>query len=431
MTNEMRVRPKFLVLVTIIYVMSLLGGQRKASATATSKTYLANFYVGATSVIAQKDGDVTKTVTLAFGGAPQSVTPGSYTLRDQTLKGDILGKVTTQPETVSAVIGSSRQPKIATTALSPRQAGTIAIANYFSDSEPVMVKLGTNATQKVAPGTFVITGPITANPKLDVQSLKPAFTILTGKVSVPERQFAIVWLIGGGDRGPSFTVWYLDAAPPPTTIAPTSATTTVGTSAPATTTVPKPTAATTCANFPEVQVINTGIPASSVNLGTDQTTAPGRSGSVFELTIESLALNNMVYRSEALVQGNLTVSPTKWNEIQWYTGSQQPGDPGATLVIAHVNWNKRPGPFTDIGIRNKPVIGAPILITANGRTLTYRVTNRQKILKTEFSGSTLCQRSTAPVLFLVTCGGTIRKDPIDNKMHYDSNIIVTAVLETK
>jgi hypothetical protein len=68
-------------------------------------------------------------------------------------------------------------------------------------------------------------------------------------------------------------------------------------------------------------------------------------------------------------------------------------------------------------------IGARIdLVTAGGRTTSYRVTGREKIVKRRLPVEQLFDRSGAPRLVLITCGG-----PFDRaRSSYRDNLVVAA-----
>ena len=114
--------------------------------------------------------------------------------------------------------------------------------------------------------------------------------------------------------------------------------------------------------------------------------------------------------------------PEDANRAGWYQFGPAPADPaGATVVAAHVDSVQTGiGQFAkllDVGV------GAAVTVTsADGGTHEYRVVTVEKVPKEGAPVDQWFDRSGAPRLVLVTCGGTFRRDI----GHYTDNVVVTA-----
>ena len=114
--------------------------------------------------------------------------------------------------------------------------------------------------------------------------------------------------------------------------------------------------------------------------------------------------------------------PEDADRAGWYQYGPAPADPtGATVLAAHVDSR-----LTGIGqfakLRDVGVGATLTLTTADGSEHGYRVVNVEKIPKEGAPVDQWFDRSGAPRLVLVTCGGTFRRDI----GHYTDNVVVTA-----
>ncbi|WP_082573511.1 class F sortase [Cellulomonas sp. Root137] len=114
--------------------------------------------------------------------------------------------------------------------------------------------------------------------------------------------------------------------------------------------------------------------------------------------------------------------PEDADRAGWYRFGPAPADPaGATVVAAHVDSVQ-----TGIGQFARLLdvaVGATItVISADGGVREYRVVGVEKIAKEGAPVDQWFDRSGAPRLVLVTCGGTFRRDI----GHYTDNVVVTA-----
>jgi LPXTG-site transpeptidase (sortase) family protein len=108
-------------------------------------------------------------------------------------------------------------------------------------------------------------------------------------------------------------------------------------------------------------------------------------------------------------------------EIGWYQYGATAGQPGATVLAAHVSWNRTSGPFAQLG-RVEP--GEQIEVTLDdGSVRRYEVTERAVYGKLELPRERLWRNTGDETLVLITCGGDFNPDI----RRYRENIVVYAV----
>jgi len=114
--------------------------------------------------------------------------------------------------------------------------------------------------------------------------------------------------------------------------------------------------------------------------------------------------------------------PEDADRAGWYEFGPTPSDPqGSTLVAAHVDsWQTGIGQFAKL---RKVAVGSTLTVTtADGTAHGYRVVDVTKVAKEGAPVDQWFDRSGAPRLVLVTCGGAFRRDI----GHYTDNVVVTA-----
>jgi hypothetical protein len=108
-------------------------------------------------------------------------------------------------------------------------------------------------------------------------------------------------------------------------------------------------------------------------------------------------------------------------EIGWYRYGATAGQPGATVLAAHVNWNRVPGPFARLGSVEP---GDRIELTLDdGSQRRYEVVERAIYGKRELPRERLWRNSGPEELVLITCGGDYNPEI----RRYRENIVVYAV----
>lgn len=108
-------------------------------------------------------------------------------------------------------------------------------------------------------------------------------------------------------------------------------------------------------------------------------------------------------------------------EIGWYRYGATAGQPGATVLAAHVAWNRTTGPFARLG-RVEP--GEQVEVTLDdGSVRRYVVTERAIYGKLELPQDRIWRTSGDETLVLITCGGDYNPEI----RRYRENIVVYAV----
>jgi len=109
--------------------------------------------------------------------------------------------------------------------------------------------------------------------------------------------------------------------------------------------------------------------------------------------------------------------------VGWYEYSALPGQAGATVLAAHVDYGGVPGAFFNLSDLEA---GDQIEVEmTDGSVHLYKVTDRSEYEKTELPAQDLFRKTGSTVLKLITCGGQF--DPAARS--YLSNVVVTAVPE--
>lgn len=107
--------------------------------------------------------------------------------------------------------------------------------------------------------------------------------------------------------------------------------------------------------------------------------------------------------------------------VGWYRYSASPGEPGASVLAAHVDYGGAPGAFFDLA---QVLPGDTLeLEMEDGRILRYEVTGNTEYDKTELPAAELFRKDGESVLQLITCGGTFNPE----RRSYEANVVVTAV----
>ncbi|MAT04644.1 MAG: hypothetical protein CL424_06345 [Acidimicrobiaceae bacterium] len=108
-------------------------------------------------------------------------------------------------------------------------------------------------------------------------------------------------------------------------------------------------------------------------------------------------------------------------EIGWYQYGATPGDSGATVLAAHVTWNRTLGPFYRLG-ELEPGDEVDVVLE-DGSTRRYAVIERTIYDKDGLPRDRIWRNSGPESLVLITCGGSYNPDI----RRYRQNIVVYAV----
>lgn len=137
------------------------------------------------------------------------------------------------------------------------------------------------------------------------------------------------------------------------------------------------------------------------------------------IRIADLSLDNDVRSVGIDDSGELEVPDE--TEVGWYQYGSAPGLPGSTVLAAHVSWNRKIGPFHDLG---KLEPGARVEVEAgDGSTRTYAVVERAIYDKDELPRDRIWRTTGDETLVLITCGGDFNPDI----RRYRQNIVIYAV----
>jgi hypothetical protein len=109
------------------------------------------------------------------------------------------------------------------------------------------------------------------------------------------------------------------------------------------------------------------------------------------------------------------------HHVGWYRLGASPGEPGATVLAAHVNWHHVDGPFARL--RTLEIGSHVVLDLDDGSTRTYEVVERAQYDKTTLPADRIWTSEGPETLVLITCGGSFNPD-----IHrYRDNIVAYAV----
>jgi hypothetical protein len=212
------------------------------------------------------------------------------------------------------------------------------------------------------------------------------------------------------------------AGPVPSTVAPVGdravkSSTTVAPSAKPDTDGPPsiPTISTTIPELPELSELATlvGPTYSAIPVVTEPRPQP------VGIEIDAIDVSRFPIRAIGLEPDGQLEIPDE-TEIGWYRYGSSPGREGATVLAAHVSWNRTVGPFGSLGVLEP---GNRIAVQLDDGTVRqYEVYERALYGKLELPQERIWTNSGPETLVLITCGGdfnpTIRR--------YADNIVVYA-----
>lgn len=190
-------------------------------------------------------------------------------------------------------------------------------------------------------------------------------------------------------------------APATTTTAP--ATTTTSTTAPSTTTTTTPTTTTTTA---PVEAAAETAPSAPL--------VPTR------VRIDKIGVDAAMIDLYKKADNTLQV-PEDIRLTGWYTGRSVPGEPGPSVVVGHVDSAAQgPGVF----YRLKELVPGDLIEIdrSDGSLATFRVTDLELVLKTQFPTEKVYGSVEGSKLRLITCGGAFNP----STHHYEGNWIIYA-----
>ncbi len=140
------------------------------------------------------------------------------------------------------------------------------------------------------------------------------------------------------------------------------------------------------------------------------------------LLIPALGVDSSLERLGRTVDGVIEV-PVRWQRAGWYQDGPWPGEPGAAVVLGHLDSPRGPAVFAGLaGLTS----GARVTVSrADGSTLTFRVLRVEERLRSRFPVTEVFWPTLRRELRLITCGGSY----VRAAGGYQSNVIVYAVLD--
>jgi len=140
------------------------------------------------------------------------------------------------------------------------------------------------------------------------------------------------------------------------------------------------------------------------------------------LRIPSLRVDTDLERLS--VNRNRTIEvPRHWQRAGWYVDGARPGEPGAAVVLGHVDSPSGAAVFARLSTVRR---GARVLVDrADGSTIVFRVTRIEQHQRAKFPAVEVYWPTLQRELRLITCGGQY----VRSAGGYQSNVIVFATAE--
>jgi hypothetical protein len=137
------------------------------------------------------------------------------------------------------------------------------------------------------------------------------------------------------------------------------------------------------------------------------------------LRIPSLRVDSSLERLS--VNRNRTIEvPRNWKRAGWYVGGARPGEPGAAVLLGHLDSPSGPAVFARLATVRP---GAKVLVDrADGSTVVFRVTRVEQHQRAKFPAIAVYWPTLQSELRLITCGGRY----VRSAGGYQSNVVVFA-----
>lgn len=108
-------------------------------------------------------------------------------------------------------------------------------------------------------------------------------------------------------------------------------------------------------------------------------------------------------------------------DVGWYRFNPTPGEPGSSVLAAHISYNGTPGVFrylADVEIGERVVVAFD-----DGTTSEFEIVELAQYDKDELPDDRVFAKDGDPVLTLITCGGDFNR----SLRSYEDNVIAYAV----
>lgn len=115
-----------------------------------------------------------------------------------------------------------------------------------------------------------------------------------------------------------------------------------------------------------------------------------------------------------------TLEVPDYEEAGWYTGASRPGDPGPSVIAAHVD--STTGPSVFYRLRELKPGDVVHVDYRGGASVTFAVNRSESFHKASFPTAQVYSATAGPELRLITCDGTFDR----RTRSYRSNLVVWA-----
>jgi hypothetical protein len=138
------------------------------------------------------------------------------------------------------------------------------------------------------------------------------------------------------------------------------------------------------------------------------------------LTIPRLHVRSRVL-GVGIARGGQLQLPPDGHTVVWYRYGAVPGEDGSAVLAAHVDYDRRPGPFYRLRLLSP---GDRVTVTlAGGSTRRFVVAARRLYAKPALPANLVFRSDGGPVLALITCGGHFDY----RTRRYGDNVVIYAV----
>ena len=135
--------------------------------------------------------------------------------------------------------------------------------------------------------------------------------------------------------------------------------------------------------------------------------------------IPAIGVSSPLVRLGLNPDGTMQV-PGDYQVAGWFTGGPQPGQLGPAVIAGHVD--SRTGPAVFYRLRDLRPGDQIRVVRADRRVVRFRVDSLASYPKQSLPGQEVYGATTAPVLRLITCGGTFDRA----RRSYRENLVVSA-----
>jgi sortase (surface protein transpeptidase) len=239
--------------------------------------------------------------------------------------------------------------------------------------------------------------PGPASPDAGRPRQRTLFWVLLVLLLITLAMIVAIAVLGAGDSGAAATSYL---ATPSATELDTSTTTTPVASS--TTDTP--------ATAPAVVSSTSSSSTTAATISTHAITSPVR------IVIPAMKLDAKVVAVGLQKSGAMEIPPV--GLVGWYKLGPAPGAAGPAVIVSHVMWHGKKGAFY---LLKDLKAGDQVLIyDKSGDVAVFQVDSQETTLKTDLPTERIWNKTTEPVIRLITCGGVYNSA----SGHFLSNVIV-------